>query len=682
MSDKLTYDLVVGKDDLSKSLKNASKEALNLENVLTTAVGVFAGNIVTKGFDLLVGAIGSVTDQLSQSIDAAAASEVAINNLNAALGRAGNNTKQARENLAAFANELQRTTTFEDDAAYSSLALLQSLTKLNADGLQKGVSAAADLATVLGIDLESATRLVAKGAEGNVEAFKRYGVEIQKGSTDTETFANLLEKLTSQFGGAATSQLNTYTGSVQALKNNFGDLQESFGGIVTNNTTLIAFFNVLSDAAAEASGNIANTQQPFNEVTKVFVNLGVAATEATFQILDFITFAIEPLVEVILGVGTKILTFMVLPIEKLIDGMIALGKITPGLSDTFKDLENPISGASEALNDLSDGILGSITTFDGNAFGSASKSIENFGNAIIDAEAKVASGKLIAEQANKDRLKNEEESDAAILANRKQLSNDILVLQQQLANEEKAFQDQLAITGQEENLAKRQAEIQAIFDQKIAEADAVLQGELLKNQAIKDAQQRALADQKTYENFSLQATKITNERILADKKAMVENEKRINKDREANQKDTISTIATLSQSGNKTLAAIGKAAALTQIAIDTPVAIGKALSAFPPPFNFAAASAVGAAMAAQAARVAGVQFENGGVVGQGASVGPDNRVATIRDGELILNANQQKKLFDAINSGSFGGGEIVVQIDGREIARAVRDQINNGFRLA
>jgi hypothetical protein len=29
-----------------------------------------------------------------------------------------------------------------------------------------------------------------------------------------------------------------------------------------------------------------------------------------------------------------------------------------------------------------------------------------------------------------------------------------------------------------------------------------------------------------------------------------------------------------------------------------------------------------------------------------------------------------------------GSGEIVIQIDGRTIARAVRDQINNGFKLA
>jgi hypothetical protein len=81
-----------------------------------------------------------------------------------------------------------------------------------------------------------------------------------------------------------------------------------------------------------------------------------------------------------------------------------------------------------------------------------------------------------------------------------------------------------------------------------------------------------------------------------------------------NRADTLSTIATMQTSSNKTLAMIGKAAALTQIAIETPVAISKALSAFPPPINFIAAGAVGAAMAVQAARVTGIALAEGGIV--------------------------------------------------------------------
>jgi hypothetical protein len=62
-------------------------------------------------------------------------------------------------------------------------------------------------------------------------------------------------------------------------------------------------------------------------------------------------------------------------------------------------------------------------------------------------------------------------------------------------------------------------------------------------------------------------------------------------------------------------------------------------------------------------------------------MGPDNTIATVRTGEMVLNANQQEKLFNMINSGG-SGGDIVVQVDGREIARAVRSQVQQGYRLA
>jgi len=44
-------------------------------------------------------------------------------------------------------------------------------------------------------------------------------------------------------------------------------------------------------------------------------------------------------------------------------------------------------------------------------------------------------------------------------------------------------------------------------------------------------------------------------------------------------------------------------------------------------------------------------FYNGGVIGgfHGASMGPDNTVIKGRRGELVLNANQQRNLFDIAN---------------------------------
>ncbi|MDL2186709.1 phage tail length tape measure family protein [Pseudomonas sp. ChxA] len=96
--------------------------------------------------------------------------------------------------------------------------------------------------------------------------------------------------------------------------------------------------------------------------------------------------------------------------------------------------------------------------------------------------------------------------------------------------------------------------------------------------------------------------------------------------------DFFGNMASLSQSGNKKLAAIGKAAAIIQATMDGYLAVQKALSAFPPPFNFAAAAAVGVATAANVANIAGIGFSAGGYTGSG---GVNEAAGTVHKGEVV-----------------------------------------------
>lgn len=155
-------------------------------------------------------------------------------------------------------------------------------------------------------------------------------------------------------------------------------------------------------------------------------------------------------------------------------------------------------------------------------------------------------------------------------------------------------------------------------------------------------------------------------RILKQKSALLdttenlkkqEMEKKADEERVKNREATLSKIATLQSSNNQLLAVAGKAAALTQIAIETPVAISKALSAFPPPFSFAAAGLVGAAMATQAAQVAGVQLAEGGIV----TARPGGIQATIGEG------GQDEAVIPLDRAGEFGlggGGGVTINVYG------------------
>ncbi len=103
-----------------------------------------------------------------------------------------------------------------------------------------------------------------------------------------------------------------------------------------------------------------------------------------------------------------------------------------------------------------------------------------------------------------------------------------------------------------------------------------------------------------------------NQASLLRSGALVKAEDILNKKRLANVSDTLGTIATLSTSHNKTLAAIGKAAALSQATIDTYLGVAKAWALGPiigPPL----AALVLVAGLANVAKIAGVPLAKGGV---------------------------------------------------------------------
>lgn len=96
--------------------------------------------------------------------------------------------------------------------------------------------------------------------------------------------------------------------------------------------------------------------------------------------------------------------------------------------------------------------------------------------------------------------------------------------------------------------------------------------------------------------------------------------------------DFFGNLATLSKSGNAKIAAIGKAAAITQATIDGVLGVQKALASAPPPVNYALAAAVGAAAAANVATIASqpVGFMTGGEFTVGGRGGADSQMVAFR----------------------------------------------------
>ena len=184
------------------------------------------------------------------------------------------------------------------------------------------------------------------------------------------------------------------------------------------------------------------------------------------------------------------------------------------------------------------------------------------------------------------------------------------------------------------------------------------------------------------------------------------------------QQTFLSTAATLAQSNNSALAAIGKAAAITQIAIKTPPAVASSFEFGTrlggPPLGFLFGGIAATAMAAQAARIAGIPLQSG-LSSVPAGFPNDSFPARLTTGERVLNVPQNRDFTEFLKSKDSGSGEsqteilkqivmgldgvmellgmsnekldnleneIVVTIGGRELTREIRQQLRSGRSLA
>ncbi|APL99211.1 tail length tape measure protein [Bordetella phage MW2] len=123
-------------------------------------------------------------------------------------------------------------------------------------------------------------------------------------------------------------------------------------------------------------------------------------------------------------------------------------------------------------------------------------------------------------------------------------------------------------------------------------------------------------------------------------------------------------LAVLARSENRELAAIGKAAAVTQATIDGVLAVQKALASAPPPANYALAAAVGVAAAANVAQILAANtngYAFGGNFEVGGTGGTDSQLVAFRatPGEKVSISTPQQERDrerEAARRGN-GGGE-------------------------
>lgn len=178
--------------------------------------------------------------------------DVAYRNLGAAVG-------VSRARMDELATEIQRTTTFSDDAAKEAQALLLTFTRVRGEAFERTLKVAADLSAMMGIELTGAVRMLGRAAQDPTRGFfmlQRAGVvltaqqremikSMAAAGNTAGAYVKLLELIDKKATGTAAAMRNTLGGAFTALQNQIGDLLE---GDSKSFTGLIAAINDLTKA--------------------------------------------------------------------------------------------------------------------------------------------------------------------------------------------------------------------------------------------------------------------------------------------------------------------------------------------------------------------------------------------------------------------------------------------------
>lgn len=198
------------------------------------------GTAAAAGFAI---AGAAVVAFMATSIKAAAESEKVAAQTNAAIASTGGAAGRTAEQVGDLATKLSRVSGIDDEVIQSGQNLLLTFTQIQGVNFDKATQAALDLSVAMGTDMSSAATLVGKALNDpikGISALSRVGVQLTadqkaliKSMVESGDVAGaqavIFGELQTQFGGSAEAFGSTFLGTIERIKNGFGNIQEIIG---------------------------------------------------------------------------------------------------------------------------------------------------------------------------------------------------------------------------------------------------------------------------------------------------------------------------------------------------------------------------------------------------------------------------------------------------------------------
>jgi hypothetical protein len=248
--------------EMDKSRENMEKWNNVAKNVADASAAAFAGMSAAIGVSLSKFAEG----------------ETAILRLQASFKASGEALDKQR--AIDFAGALQNLTNVADDVTHSVQGMLATFgfTQNETETLLPSI---ADLSKAMRVDLNAAAKMVGKSIASGLVTLDDYGIKLNQAEAaafaamdPTKRLATMVEILDSRFGGVAETMAGSFSGQLERVKNDVGDLAEEVGKLI-NGVGIGDGLRSISDVVQSATMAIASLTP---EAKQMIGQLAIGAT--------------------------------------------------------------------------------------------------------------------------------------------------------------------------------------------------------------------------------------------------------------------------------------------------------------------------------------------------------------------------------------------------------------------
>lgn len=267
----LKLSILADVDDLKKNLDVGSKEVEGFGGKLEKFSAAAKAAFLAAG----AAALAYAGKLAVEGVQAAIADEAAQKRLETALKNATGATNNQIDAVEKQITKLSLATGVADDDLRPALQKLATATG-DVDEAQKLLNLALDISAGTGRDVETVSLALAKAYDGNTGAITRLGVGLSAAEVKALGFEGTTDRLQKLFGGAATTQAETFEGRIARLKVAFNEAKESVGAALLPiierlikyvvETVIPAFEKFKKNAIDPVIKSIKDNEETFNSL--------------------------------------------------------------------------------------------------------------------------------------------------------------------------------------------------------------------------------------------------------------------------------------------------------------------------------------------------------------------------------------------------------------------------------